>query len=187
MDTLNLKKGESLDLKKSSPSIKNALIGAGWDVNDEENGKSFDLDLTVALVKGDGKAKDVVFFGNLKATGVEHTGDNLTGEGDGDDEQVKLDLTAIEAEIAKLVFIVNIYEAKDKGQDFGMVKSSFVRVLDADGNKELAKYDLQKEYAGKSGVVVAELNRTGDSWEFKAVGEGVDGDINEILATKGFK
>src|SRR5258708_7612597 len=111
MDKLNLKKGESLDLKKSAPSITNAIIGAGWDVNKEENGKSFDLDLSAALVGTDGKAKDVVFFNNDTAQGVAHTGDNLTGEGEGDDEQIKLDLKAIAADVVKLVFIVNIFEA----------------------------------------------------------------------------
>ena len=187
MEITILQKGGSINIKEKAPSLKKALVGAGWDVNEQEGGQSFDLDLTAVLVGTDGKAKDVVYYGNLDAKGVHHTGDNITGEGDGDDEQVEVKLEEVDAAVTKVLFLVNIYEAKSKGQNFGMVKSSFVRVADADANQELARHDLQKEYDGKTGVVVAELNRAGDTWEFKAVAEGVDGSIDEILTSKGLK
>lgn len=189
-DVQILPKGASVSIKEKAPSLTQLLIGCGWDVA-EQGGKTFDLDLTAALLKADGKvvdSKGVVYYGNLKyGDSIEHMGDNLTGEGEGDDEQMKLHLDKIPAEIERIVFLVNIYEADSKGQNFGMVNSSFVRLVNAETNEEFARHDLQKEYASNTGVLVGELYRENGSWHFKATAEGVNGSIDTILKTKGME
>ncbi|MBX4188380.1 MAG: TerD family protein, partial [Candidatus Doudnabacteria bacterium] len=157
--------------------------------------EAFDLDATAVLLNASGKVVDsngVVYYGNLdyKSNGqnvVHHTGDNLTGEGEGDDEVIEMLLDQVPSEIERIAVIVNIYEARQRGQDFSKVKSSFVRLVDTDGNKEFARHDLQNEYAGKSGILVGEFYREGGEWKFKATAEGVDGSIDQILSAKGFK
>jgi tellurium resistance protein TerD len=194
MEITILPKGASVSIKEKAPNLKKVRVGAGWDVN-EEGDQTFDLDLTAVLLNAAGKVVDsngVVYYGNLDykvdgANAVHHTGDNLTGEGEGDDEQIEVELEKVSASVERIAFIVNIYEAKTKGQDFSKVKSSFVRLVDADGDKEFARHDLQSEYAGKSGVLVGELYRDGGAWHFKATAEGVDGSIDEILTAKAFK
>jgi tellurium resistance protein TerD len=183
-DITILPKGASISIKEKAPDLKKAVVGAGWDVNE---GLSMDLDLTAVTVKADGKAKDVVYYGNKDAAGLHHTGDNLTGEGEGDDEQIVVTLADLSSEVNEVVFLVNIYEATQKSQNFGQVKNSHVRVLNADGDKELARHDLAAEYATNTGVLVAKFVRDGDSWKFQAVGEGVNGSIDEILSAKGYK
>ncbi len=186
-DITILPKGGSISIKEKAPDLKEAVVGVGWDINENENGKSFDLDLTAVTVGNDGKAKEVVYYGNLTGKGITHTGDNLTGEGDGDDETVKVKLGDVDAAVKEVLFLVNIYEAQSKGQNFGMVKSTHVRVLDANGDKELARHDLAKEYATNTGVIVAKFVRDGDSWKFEAVAKGVNGSIEEILNAEGLK
>ena len=194
-DVVILPKGGSVSIAEKAPSLTKVRIGCGWDTNDEENGKTFDLDLTAVLLSEVGKVIDgkaVVYYGNLDyknagANAVHHTGDNLTGEGEGDDEQIEVELAKVPDNCHRIAFIVNIYEAASKGQNFGMVKSSFVRLVDTNGDKEFARHDLQAEYAGKTGVIVGELYREGGSWHFKATAEGVDGSIDQILTAKSFK
>lgn len=186
-DITILPKGGSISIKEKAPDLKKAVVGCGWDTNEEENGQTFDLDLTAVTVTGDGKAKDVVYYGNLTSAGLRHTGDNLTGEGEGDDEQIEVTLADLPADVKEVYFLENIYDAQSKGQNFGMVKKTHVRVLDANGNRELARHDLASEYATKTGVIVAKFVRDNDSWKFEAVAEGVDGSIEEILKAKGFK
>jgi len=179
-----LPKGGSISIKEKAPNLKKAIVGTGWDVAE---GQTMDLDLTAVLVGNDGKARDVVYYGNLDATGVHHTGDNLTGEGEGDDEQIEVTLDALPQDVKEVVFLVNIYEATAKGQNFGLVKNSHVRVLNADGNIELARHDLAAEYGSNTGVLVAKFVRDADSWKFEATAEGVNGSIDQILTAKGFK
>lgn len=183
-DITILPKGGSIDIKEKAPDLKQAVVGTGWDVAD---GDSMDLDLTAVSVKADGKAKDVVYYGHKDAPGIHHTGDNLTGEGEGDDEQVVVTLADIPSDVQEVLFLVNIYEATQKNQNFGGVKNSHVRVLNADGDKELARHDLASEYASNTGVIVAKFVREGESWKFQAVGEGVNGSIDEILTAKDLK
>lgn len=188
-------KGESVSIKEKAPALTKLHVGMGWDTNDEENGKSFDLDVTAVVLNDAGKVIDgggVIYYGNLdyKANGenvVHHTGDNLTGEGEGDDEVIEVSLDKLPATVAKIAFLVNIYDASSKGQDFSKVKSSFVRLVDANTQVEFARHDLASEFAGKSGVVVGELYKEGDAWKFKAIEEGVDGSIDQILSAKGYK
>lgn len=182
-----LPKGGSVSIKEKAPGIKKVKVGAGWDVSG--GGDSYDLDLTAVLLNAAGKVVDdkgVVYYENLNYTGVHHTGDNLTGQGEGDDEVIEVDLESLPTTVEKVAFIVNIYDAKTKGQDFGKIENSFVRVVDANGDKEIARHDLKAEYAGKTGVLVATLARDGGNWKFEATAEGVDGSIQEILAQKAF-
>lgn len=189
-----LPKGAAVSIKEKAPSLTKLSVGMGWDTNEEEGGKTFDLDATAVLLGADGKVVQdgVVYYGNLDfkndgANAVHHTGDNLTGEGEGDDEVIEVLLDKVPATVSKIAFIVNIYEAQSKAQNFGMVKSSFVRLVNAETKEEFARHDLASEYAGKTGVVVGELYREGDAWHFKAVAEGVDGSIDQIISTRGYK
>lgn len=184
-------KGQSISIKEKAPQLKKLHVGLGWDVN-ESNGKTFDLDATAVLLDASGKASAVVYYGDLeyKDNGkavVKHTGDNLTGAGEGDDESIEILLDDVPSSIERIAVIVNIYEAKEKGQHFGDVKSSFVRLVDADTSKEFARHDLASEYAGKTGVLAGEFYREGGEWKFKATAEGVDGSIDEIMKAKGYK
>lgn len=186
MEVTILPKGQSVDIKAkaTSPNVTKFTVGAGWDVNQGDG--EFDLDLTAVLLNAAGKvysSEGVVYYSHTDAPGVHHTGDNLTGEGEGDDEQIQVDLSALPADVVKVAFIVNIYEGKSRGQDFGKVNNSFVRVFETDGNKEIARHNLQAEYAGKTGVLVATLTKEG---QFEATAEGVDGSINDILKAKGY-
>jgi tellurium resistance protein TerD len=179
-----LPKGQSVDIKAKSQNKTKFTVGAGWDVIEGEG--SYDLDLTAVLLNASGKvykADGVVYYQHTDEPGVHHTGDNTTGEGEGDDEQIQVDLAALPADVVKVAFIVNIYEGKSKNQDFSKVNNSFVRVFETEGEKELARHDLKAEYAGKTGVLVATLSKEGN---FEATAEGVDGSIIEILKAKGF-
>lgn len=187
MEVTILPKGGSVSIKEKAPNVKKVRVGAGWDISGDDS--SYDLDLTAVLLNSANKVVDangVVYYDNLNYTGVHHTGDNLTGEGEGDDEQIEVDLEALPASVEKVAFLVNIYDAKSKSQHFGQVNNSFVRVVDTDGDKELARHDLNKEYADKTGVLVATLVRNGGDWKFEATAEGVDGSIKEILTAKAF-
>lgn len=180
-ETVNLTKGENINLTKEAPGLKNVVVGLGWDVL--ESAGSADLDAMALLLGADGKvrsAKDFIFYGTSKIDGkiksvdgsVEHTGDNLTGEGDGDDEQIKVSLDTVPADVDKIKFIVDIYQAQSKNQNFGQVKNAFVRLVNGDDQSEIVRYDLSEDYSGKIAVVVAELYRNNGEWKFKALGEG---------------
>lgn len=182
---LNLKKNDILDLTKVSKKLHNVILGAGWDV--ASKGPSFDLDIAAFLLHEDNQVKDpsreVVFFNQMKQQGIRLEGDNLTGEGEGDDERIDIDLKAIDPEIKKIVFIVTIFKAEEKRQTFGMINNSYVRLLDADDNeKELCRFSLKEEASSATAVIFAELSRIRkDDWEFKALGEGKVGDLNDII------
>lgn len=180
-ETVNLTKGENINLTKEAPGLKNAVVGLGWDVL--ESAGSADLDAMVLLLGADGKVRssqDFIFYGSAKVDGkiktadgsVEHTGDNLTGEGDGDDEQIKVNLETVAADVERIAFIVDIYNARSKNQNFGQVKNAFVRLFNGDDQSEIVRYDLSEDYSGKISVVVAELYRNNGEWKFKALGEG---------------
>lgn len=181
--TLNLSKGQSLNLEKNGNAIKNLLVGLGWDAN--QYGATFDLDASVFLLNSKGVLPEldaVVYFNNLKAPGMEHHGDNLTGDGDGDDEQITIDLDQVGSEIDRIVFVVNIYDAKAKKQSFGSVKNSYISLTDTNTGRKLLQYNLKDDYSLQTGVIVAELIRTTKGWTFHAIGEGVVGDLNDLVA-----
>ncbi len=182
--TLSLEKGQKVDLTKSNPGLKIAHVGLGWDVN-TSGGNAFDLD-AFALLTTNGKLPSnnhVVYFRNLKGPGVEHTGDNLTGAGDGDDETIKVKLAEIPVGVDEVHICVNIYEAQSRRQNFGQVKNAFIRIYDAETQQELLKYDLNEDYSAFSGMVMGKLYRKDGEWKFQAVGEGKNGDINSIAAS----
>ena len=179
---VSLAKGQKVDLTKTNPGLKEVLIGLGWDTNKYDGGKDFDLDASVFMLAGNGKVRsdaDFVFYGNLKheSGSVEHLGDNLTGAGDGDDEEIKVFLDKVPADIEKIDFTVTIYEAEQRKQNFGQVENAFIRVMDAANGKELIRYDLGEDFSIETAVVVGELYRNKGEWKFNAIGSGFEGGL----------
>jgi tellurium resistance protein TerD len=173
---VSLSKGGNVSLTKEAPNLTAVLVGLGWDAR-TTTGSDFDLDASALLTNADGKVlsdQHFVFFNNLKSPdgSVEHTGDNLTGEGEGDDEVINVDLTSVPGDVAKIVFPVSIYEAEARQQSFGQVRNAYIRVVNqADGN-ELARYDLSEDASSETAMVFGELYRHGAEWKFRAIGQG---------------
>ena len=173
---VSLSKGGNVSLTKEAPNLTAVRVGLGWDAR-TTTGSDFDLDASALLANAEGKVGDdrnFVFFNNLTSPdgSVEHTGDNLTGEGEGDDEVVNVNLAAVPAEVQKIVFPVSIYEAETRQQSFGQVRNAFIRVVNqADGN-ELARYDLSEDASTETAMVFGELYRHGAEWKFRAIGQG---------------
>lgn len=173
---VSLTKGGNVSLSKEAPGLTAVLVGLGWDVR-STTGTDFDLDASAILLDAAGKTLSdghFVFFNNLKSPdgSVEHTGDNLTGEGEGDDEQLKVDLAAVPAEVDKIVFPVSIYDADGRGQSFGQVRNAFIRVVNQDGGVEITRYDLTEDASNETAMVFGELYRNQAEWKFRAVGQG---------------
>ncbi|MBU7599286.1 TerD family protein [Streptomyces sp. P38-E01] len=173
---VSLSKGGNVSLTKEAPNLTAVLVGLGWDAR-TTTGADFDLDASALLTNATGKVandQSFVFFNNLKSPdgSVEHTGDNITGEGDGDDEAIKVNLAGVPAEVEKIVFPVSIYEAETRQQSFGQVRNAYIRVVNqADGN-ELARYDLTEDASTETAMVFGELYRHGAEWKFRAIGQG---------------
>lgn len=180
METLNLVKGQRVDLTKTNPGLKAIALGLGWDVRNGA-GDAFDLDAFAVALK-DGKLDDVVYFNHKTAYSgaINHSGDNLTGEGAGDDETIVMLLDKIPAGVTEVMVCVNIYQAASRRQNFGQVQNAFIRVYDKDTNTELAKYDLSEDYSAFNGMVMGKIYLKDSEWKFQAVGEGVNGSIVEI-------
>ena len=179
---ISLKKGQKVDLTKTNPGLKEILVGLGWDTNRYDGGKDFDLDTSIFLLGASGKVNsddDFVFYGNLKhvSGSVEHLGDNLTGEGSGDDEQIKIDLSKVPANVEKIDFTVTIYEADTRNQNFGQVENAFIRVVNSATGEELIRYDLSEDFSVETAVIVGELYRNKGEWKFNAVGSGFEGGL----------
>jgi tellurium resistance protein TerD len=173
---VSLSKGGNVSLTKAAPNMTAVTVGLGWDVR-TTTGTDFDLDASALLTNTEGKVTNdgnFVFFNNLKSPdgSVEHTGDNLTGEGEGDDEQIKVNLVAVPADVDKIVFPVSIYEAENRQQSFGQVRNAFIRVVNQADNTELARYDLSEDASTETAMVFGELYRNGAEWKFRAVGQG---------------
>lgn len=186
---ISLTKGGNVSLSKEAPGLSKITVGLGWDSR-VTDGAQFDLDASVFLCGDDGKAIDdnhFIFYGNLKSQdgSVEHTGDNVTGEGDGDDEQVKIELNAVAAGIKKMVFSVTIHEAATRNQNFGQVANAFMRVIDQNGGKELARYDLSEDYSVETAMIFGEVYRHNDEWKFKAIGAGFEGGLGPLARSMG--
>ena len=186
---VNLAKGQRVSLDKN---MNMALIGLGWDTNRYDGGKDFDLDASAFLLNADGKVRkdeDFIFYGNLKSSdgSVTHTGDNLTGEGEGDDEQIEIDLTKIPANIAKVAFTVTIYDADARRQNFGQVSNAFIRIVDKSTGQELIRYDLGEDFSIETAVVVGELYRHGGEWKFNAIGSGFQGGLAALCGHYGIQ
>ena len=173
---VSLSKGGNVSLTKEAPGLTAVTVGLGWDVR-TTTGTDFDLDASALLLGADDRVvsdKHFVFFNNLKSPdgSVEHTGDNLTGEGEGDDEAIKVNLATVPAEVAKIVFPVSIYDAETRQQSFGQVRNAFIRVVNQAGGTELARYDLTEDASTETAMVFGELYRNGAEWKFRAVGQG---------------
>ncbi len=186
--SINLTKGANVNLTKEAPGLAKVRVGLGWDLN-AASGAAFDLDASCILVGADDKAlndKSLIFYGNKKSENgaVEHLDDNLTGEGDGDDETIKVDLSALPAEVVRIPVAVSIYEASTRKQNFGMVRNAFIRIInDADG-AELAKYDLSEDASTDTGMVFGELYKKDSEWKFRAVGQSY-ADLAAIIKSVG--
>jgi tellurium resistance protein TerD len=182
--SVSLTKGGNVSLTKEAPGLTNVVVGLGWDVR-TTTGTDFDLDASAIVVGAEGKAvsdKHFIFFNNLVSPDgtVEHTGDNLTGEGEGDDEQVKVNLAGMAPEADKIVFMVSIYDAETRSQSFGQVRNAFIRVVNAADQKELARYDLSEDASTETAMVFGELYRNGADWKFRAVGQGYASGLSGI-------
>lgn len=173
---VSLSKGGNVSLTKEAPDLTAVTVGLGWDVR-TTTGTDFDLDASALLVDVNNKVisdKHFVFFNNLRSPegAVEHTGDNLTGEGEGDDEQIKVSLATVPSEVAKVVFPVSIYDAEGRQQSFGQVRNAYIRVVNQANGSELARYDLSEDASTETAMVFGELYRNGAEWKFRAVGQG---------------
>ncbi|MCW2666993.1 MAG: Tellurium resistance protein [Frankiales bacterium] len=173
---VSLSKGGNVSLTKEAPGLTAVVVGLGWDAR-STTGTEFDLDASAILCNAQGKVvsdSHFVFFNNTKSPegSVEHTGDNLTGEGEGDDEQLKVDLAKVPAEVDKIVFPVSIYDAEARSQSFGQVRNAFIRVVNQAGGAEVTRYDLSEDASTETAMVFGELYRNGADWKFRAVGQG---------------
>lgn len=187
---VNLVKGQKVDLTKANPGVNKYMVGLGWDVNSFDSGAAFDLDSSVFLLGADGKVTsdaDFVFYGNLKhpSGGVVHQGDNLTGEGEGDDERIDVDLSLVPENIDRIVFAVTIYDADTRHQNFGQVRNAFIRVVNTSTDEELLRYDLGEDYSIETALVVAELYRHNGEWKFNAIGSGYEGGLSALCQAHG--
>ena len=185
---LSLQKGATLSLSKTEPGLNKILVGLGWDTNKYSGGFDFDLDASVFMLNENGKVPsndEFIFYGqtNYKNGSVMHTGDNRTGEGDGDDESIKVELSNIPSNIHKLVFTVTIYEADIRRQNFGQVSNAYIRIVNEDNGKEICRFDLGEDFSVENSVNVGEIYRYNGEWKFRAVGagyaNGLEGFVND--------
>ncbi len=186
---VSLSKGGNVSLSKTDPGMKNVLIGLGWDVR-ATDGQDYDLDASVFLLAENGKVRndlDFIFYNNLRSAdgSVEHTGDNRTGEGDGDDESIKIKLDKIPADVAKLVFVVTIHDAAVRKQNFGQIEGAFIRLVNDDTQIEVARYDLTEDASTETAMLFGELYRHNGEWKFRAVGQGYAGGLASVCAQYG--
>lgn len=189
---ISLAKGQKVDLTKGNPGLGKIIVGLGWDTNKYDGGADFDLDAAAFLLNGEGKVtsdKDFVYYRNLKhpSGAAEHMGDNLTGEGDGDDEQIKIDLKAVPAAIEKIDITVTIYEADARRQNFGQVSNAYIRIAEETSGKELLRYDLGEDFSVETAVVVGEFYRYKGEWKFNAVGGGFRGGLEALCNNYGVR
>ncbi|MFE6227783.1 TerD family protein [Streptomyces sp. NPDC057854] len=186
---VSLSKGGNVSLSKEAPGLTAVVVGLGWDVR-TTTGTDYDLDASALLVNESGKVasdRHFIFYNNLTSPdgSVEHTGDNLTGQGEGDDEAIKVNLATVPADVQKIVFPVSIHDAESRGHSFGQVRNAFIRVVNQADNAELARYDLSEDAATETAMVFGELYRNGAEWKFRAVGQGYASGLAGIAADFG--
>lgn len=187
--TVSLQKGGNVSLEKVAPGMSKCLLGLGWDSRSTD-GADFDLDASVFMVTDSGKVRadsDFIFFNNLvsQCKSVEHTGDNLTGEGDGDDESIKVNLSQVPSDINKIVVVVTIHDAESRKQNFGQVSNAFVRIVNDTTNEEVARYDLSEDYSIETALIFGELYKHNNEWKFKAIGQGFEGGLAPLARNYG--
>ena len=192
---VSLQKGQKVSLKKSDgKKLSKLMVGLGWDAAEQKKGffgrlfgssDSIDCDASVFVCQG-GKfvdKDDLVYFGNLKhrSDAIKHMGDNLTGEGEGDDEQIFIDLDELPSRYDKLIFVVNIYQAVERKQHFGMIKNAYIRIIDPDTREELCRFNLSEDYTDMLSMIAGEVYKRGDEWKFNAIGSGTtDASLSEL-------
>lgn len=183
--SINLKKGQKINLTKDNPGLNKAIIGLGWDTNKYSGGYEFDLDASAFLVGNNGKVNDdlnFIFYNNLQDSSgaVVHTGDNRTGDGDGDDEQIIIDFSKVPSDIDKIAITVTIHEAEERGQNFGQVSNAFVRIVNEETDVEVLRYDLSEDFSIETALVFCELYRNNGDWKFSAIGSGFSGGLEAL-------
>jgi tellurium resistance protein TerD len=186
---ISLKKGGNVSLSEAAPNLKAIYVGLGWDARQTE-GEDFDLDASAFLLNGQGKVnreEDFIFYSNLKSRdgSVEHTGDNLTGGSSGDDEVIKIDLEKLPPSIQKVTITVSIYEAEKRRQNFGMVNNAFIRVVNQEGDAEIARFDLTEDMSVETAMIFGEIYRRNNEWKFRAVGQGYEGGLAAMARSYG--
>lgn len=186
---ISLNKGGNLSLSKTDPTLKNMIVGLGWDARPTA-GADFDLDASAFMVKEDGKVRseaDFIFYNQLRSScgSVEHTGDNKTGAGEGDDESIVILLDKVPADIQRVVFTVTIHDAEARKQNFGQVSNAFIRIVNKDSNNEVARFDLSEDASVETAMVFGEIYKHGGEWKFKAVGQGYAGGLGALARQYG--
>ncbi|MCS3431204.1 TerD family protein [Klebsiella sp. BIGb0407] len=186
---VSLSKGGNVSLSKEAPTMKNMMVGLGWDACSTD-GQDFDLDASAFLLASSGKVRgdaDFIFYNNLKSSdgSVLHTGDNRTGEGEGDDEALKIKLDQLSTEVEKIIFVVTIHDAATRRQNFGQVSGAFIRLVNADNQREVARYDLTEDASTETAMLFGELYRYKGEWKFRAVGQGYAGGLASVCAQYG--
>ena len=186
---ISLNKGGNLSLSKTDPSLNQVLIGLGWDAR-ATDGVDFDLDASAFLLAANDKVRaetDFIFYNQTRSPegSVEHTGDNRTGAGDGDDEAVKIDLAKVPAEVQKIAITVTIHDAESRGQNFGQVQNAFIRVVNDQTNVEIVRFDLNEDYSTETAMIFDEIYRHNGEWKFRAVGQGYNGGLSAMCRQYG--
>lgn len=186
---VSLSKGGNVSLSKEAPGLKDIVIGLGWDTRSTD-GSAFDLDASMFMLKTDEKVRsdgDFIFYNNKKSGdgSVEHMGDNTTGEGEGDDEQIKVNLDGVPQDVAKLSVGVTIHDAETRSQNFGMVSNAFIRVVNGSDNSEIARYDLSEDASTETAMLFGEVYRKDNEWKFKAIGQGFTGGLGPMARNYG--
>ena len=187
--TISLSKGGNISLNKTDPNLQRVVVGLGWDPRSTD-GSAFDLDASAFLLKADGRVRsdaDFVFYNQTKSPegSVEHTGDNRTGQGDGDDEALKVDLGRVPADVQRVPFTVTIHDGAARKQNFGQVGNAFIRVVNADTKQEVTRFDLSEDHSTETAMIFGELYRNGAEWKFKAVGQGYAGGLAAMCSQFG--
>lgn len=190
--SVNLSKGQRINLSKEVEGLSKIMVGLGWDAAKQSGGilnqlfgstsYSIDCDASAITMGNGNKYRTCIYYGNLSDDNVYHHGDNLTGDGDGDDEQITVDLAHLSSEIERIVFVVNIYNCTERKQDFGLIKNAYIRLVDESTGKEICKYNLSDDYAGKTAMIFAEVYRNNGEWKFNAIGQGTnDASISQLI------
>jgi tellurium resistance protein TerD len=186
---VSLSKGGNVSLSKEAPGLKHIVIGLGWDARVTDGGE-FDLDASLFMLNDAGKVRgdtDFIFYNNAKSAdgSVQYMGDNRSGAGEGDDESIKVDLSTVPADVQKLAVTVTIHEADARRQNFGMVSKAYIRVVNGEGDAEIARYDLSEDSSAETAMVFGEVYRNGAEWKFKAIGQGFAGGLGPLAASYG--
>jgi tellurium resistance protein TerD len=186
---VSLSKGGNVSLSKEVPGLQKIMVGLGWDAR-VTDGQEFDLDASAFILKSDGKVRsesDFIFYNNLKSTdgSVEHTGDNRSGVGEGDDETIKVNLAGVPADVEKIAVVVTIHEAEQRNLNFGMVSNAFIRIVDQATNAEIARFDLSEDMSIETAMIFGEVYRHSGEWKFKAVGQGFGGGLKALAQNYG--